>query len=882
MTLPTPLKILLVEDSAADAELIAHVLRRLGADIEFRRVDNALKLRAAIEEFAPHLILSDFTMPGFSGHDALTLVSELAPEIPFVFVSNTIGEDVAIDALQRGAADYVLKENLRRLPPAVERALRTAQERSERERMERALRESEERFRSIVESSQDWIWEADRSGRLSYSNPAVERILGLTQQQITDIAWTSLLHPEDRATAVAMTRDIDAATPWQNLRFRFLHRDGSHRTLESTGAPLRDSEGQTIGFRGLNRDVTAHLAQESRIRHLARLHAVLSALGNAVLRAGTRQGVLDAACRVAVEQGGFLAACIRHTDDGGMSMVSQHGNADALAAVAAVSHRARDNIDDAAHWAPALRALNHNAATLISNLATNTMVPEWARDDWQSAGIAAQAVLPIGDPAWAALGLYAAEPQSFGAEEIALFERLADEIDFAVEFISKSEQLEYLAYHNPISGLPNRASFQNLLRARLNRGPMMVALTDIDRFSAINESHGRTFGDTLLRELGQRLRRHMGDQGIVAHLDADTFAIARSAIGTSEDETARLSELLEAIRREPFVIDRSEVRIDLRAGHVLAQRGEDPEALEHNAAAALLEGKRRKLSVYAFGDELRGRAARRLELEHELRAAIENHQFELHYQPKFNAATQLLIGAEALLRWRHPQRGLLAPGEFIGVLEESGLIVPAGHWAMREALRTALKWRELHPGFRIAVNVSAQELRFSGFLDTCRELLQPHAVDQPLDVEITESVLVDDIEHSMHVLDALRDLGCGVSIDDFGTGYSSLNYLARLPSDEIKIDRSFIALITESPETMALVTNIIGLAHSLSLKVVAEGVEELEQAKLLRLLRCDVLQGYLFGKPMPADVFARTLLGLQTPAHDASPPAPEPSPMLLR
>ena len=881
MTLPTPLRILLVEDSAADAELIAHVLRRLGAELEFRRVDSAFKLRAAIEEFVPHVILSDFTMPGFSGHDALELASAMAPHIPFVFVSNTIGEDVAIDALQRGAADYVLKENLRRLPPAVERALRAAHERSERERMERALRESEERFRSIVESSQDWIWEADRSGNLSYSNPAVERILGLTQQQVAGVAWTRLLPAEDRAAAEAMFRDADSAAPWQNLRFRFLHHDGSHRTLECTGAPLRDSEGRTVGFRGLNRDVTAHLAQESRIRHLARLHAVLSALGNAVLRAGTRQGVLDAACRVAVEQGGFLAACIRHTDDGGVTMVSQYGDAEALAAVAAVSRHARNNLEDAAHWAPALRALNHHTATLISDLGTHSLVPAWARETWQSAGIAAQAVLPIGQPAWAALGLYASEAQSFGAEEIALFERLADEIDFAVEFISKSEQLEFLAYHNPISGLPNRASFQNLLRKRLNRGPMMVALTDVDRFSAINESHGRSFGDELLRELGQRLRQKMGDDGIVAHLEADTFAIASSTVGTGEDETSRLSELLDGIRREPFLIERSEARVDLRAGYVLAQRGEDPEALEHNAAAALLEGQRRKQLVYAFGDELRGRAARRLELEHELRAAIDGNQFELHYQPKFNAGSQTLIGAEGLLRWRHPQRGVLAPGEFIGVLEESGLIVQAGNWAMREALRTALKWRELHPGLRIAVNVSAQELRFSGFLDNCRELLLPHVGDQPLDIEITESVLVDDIEHSMHVLDALRDLGCGVSIDDFGTGYSSLNYLARLPSDEIKIDRSFVALITESPETMALVTNIIGLAHSLSLKVVAEGVEDQEQAKLLRLLRCDVLQGYLFGKPVPAEVFARTLLGLQSPAHDVS-PSPQPSPILLR
>ncbi|GAB3102029.1 sensor domain-containing protein [Lysobacter terrae] len=856
MTLPSPLKVLLVEDSAADAELIAHVLRRLGT-VEYRRVDNAFKLRTTIEEFAPHVILSDFTMPGFSGHDALVLVSELAPHIPFVFVSNTIGEDVAIEALQRGAADYVLKDNLRRLPPAVERALRTAQERNVREQMERALRESEERFRSIVESSQDWIWETDRDGHLSYNNPAGARILGRDPATLEGVLWSTLLHPDDHALADGIMRDVDAMQPWQNLRLRFLHEDGSVRALECTGTPLRDGEGRTVGFRGLNHDVTAHLAQESRIQHLARLHAVLSALGNAVLRAGTRQGVLDAACRVAVEQGGFLAACIRQLGDQ-TSIVSRHGDERALDAVLEVSLRARD-LPDAIEWAPAMRALRYNAATIISDLSADSRVPAWARDTWREQGIQAQAVLPIGSPPWAAIGLYAAEAQRFGQEEIALFERLADEIDFAVDFISKSERLEYLAYHNPISGLPNRASFQKNLRQRLKQGRMMVALTDIDRFAAINESHGRAFGDALLKELGRRLCEWMGAGALVAHLEADTFAIACSTVDNAEDEAARLDELLQAMHA-PFAIDHREVRIDLHAGFVLAQPGDDPEALEHHAAAALLEGERRKLRVHAFGDELRGRASRRLELEHELRAAIENQQFVLHYQPKFNATNQLLIGAEALLRWRHPERGTLAPGEFISVLEESTLIVRAGHWAMREALQTALKWREWHPGFRMAVNVSAQELHHSSFLDSCRDLLLPHVADQPLDIEITESVLVDDIEHSMHVLDALRDLGCRVSIDDFGTGYSSLNYLARLPSDEIKIDRSFVALITESPETMALVTNIIGLAHSLSLKVVAEGVEDQEQAKLLRLLRCDVLQGYLLGRPLPAEEFSSRFL----------------------
>jgi EAL domain-containing protein (putative c-di-GMP-specific phosphodiesterase class I) len=236
----------------------------------------------------------------------------------------------------------------------------------------------------------------------------------------------------------------------------------------------------------------------------------------------------------------------------------------------------------------------------------------------------------------------------------------------------------------------------------------------------------------------------------------------------------------------------------------------------------------------------------------------------LHYQPKYASATRRLVGAEALLRWRHPVNGLISPAEFIPVLEETGLIVPVGRWVMRSALETALAWRGAgHPQFRIAVNVSARELRNNRFLAVCQALLEPHAAHQAIDIEITESVIMDDIDHSICLLQGLRALGCRIAIDDFGTGYSSLNYLARLPTDTIKIDQSFVALLTQSPETMSLITNIITLAHSLSLDVVAEGVEDEEQAKLLRLLRCDVLQGYLLGRPMPAADFAAKLLDLR-------------------
>jgi EAL domain-containing protein (putative c-di-GMP-specific phosphodiesterase class I) len=313
----------------------------------------------------------------------------------------------------------------------------------------------------------------------------------------------------------------------------------------------------------------------------------------------------------------------------------------------------------------------------------------------------------------------------------------------------------------------------------------------------------------------------------------------------------------------PFLVDGELVDVRLRASVLLApEHGDSAESMELNLAAVLAEARGSDQSVHAFTEALRLRAASRADVERDLRDALARSEFELFLQPKFNAATRCLTGAEALIRWRHPSRGLVSPAEFIPVLEETGMIIAVGSWVRRQALAIWDDWRDKgHHGLRLAVNVSARELRHVGFVDDCAALLSAHAGRHGLDIEITESMVMDDIDKSIQALQGLRDLGCKIAIDDFGTGYSSLNYLSRLPADTLKVDQSFTAALATSADTVALVSNIIALAHSLGLTVVAEGVEEEEQAKLLRLLRCDELQGYHLGRPMPVGDFARTQLG---------------------
>ena len=856
------LRVLMVEDSVADAELVLRALRGWPYPIEHLRVADAAGMREALATFDPHVILSDFSMPGFSGKEALTIAREEMPQVPFLFVSGTIGEELAIDASRRGAMDYVLKDNLLRLAPAIERAMDAAKQRTERTQMERALRESEERFRTIVESSRDWIWENEIDTRITYSNGAIAHILGYPLEEMRGTLATDHMLPRDREQVrVRFPQLIATRTGWERWRLRWRHRDGSVRVLESTATPRFDAAGELVGYRGVDQDITEQLQQETRIRHLARIHAVLSGLGNTILRAKTRDQVLRQVCQVAVDEGHFEAACIGALIEGDrVEIMACHGNQAVIEMIMEMATRPPEDLH-ASHFKPALRALLDARNVVTRNFAT-AKVPLQIQTDMAVIGIAAQIALPIGSPPWGVLGLFAAQPQEFDHEEIALLERLTSEVDYAIDFISKGERLEYLAYHDPITGLPNRSGFQQRVVARFSEGPVTVAVIHVASYARINDTRGREFGERLLHVIGLKLTSVVGPGSIVAHPGDDSFLLAQRALGSVEDEVEHLDALLRALEAAPYELDDEQVFLHFNCGIAVSPgHGNDGEMLERNADAALAEALKRKVRVEPFTDRLHERAVRRTELERNLHRAFDQHEFELFYQPKFTAHDQRLVGAEALMRWRHPQTGLISPAEFIPVLEETGLIVPAGRWVMRAAFETALKWRAMgHAGLRIAVNVSARELRNLHFIEECRDLLEDH-VDEPLlDIELTESLLMEDIEHSIHLLQSLRALGCRIAIDDFGTGYSSLNYLARLPVDVIKIDQSFIAQLAQSPEAMSLITNIITLAHSLSLKVVAEGVEEEEQVKLLRLLRCDELQGYLLGRPMPASDFVARLL----------------------
>jgi diguanylate cyclase (GGDEF)-like protein len=489
-------------------------------------------------------------------------------------------------------------------------------------------------------------------------------------------------------------------------------------------------------------------------------------------------------------------------------------------------------------------------------------------------GINSLAIIPliVGGESLGVLALYAADTGFFDEEEMKLLGELAGDIAFALDHIQKSERLDYVAYYDVLTGLANRALFNERLTQHLRIGDrehgLALVLLDLERFKAVNDSLGRHSGDELLKQVARRLAHCAGDPGRVGRLSGDQFGVMLDCAGHPDELARGVENQMRTCFAEGFRLESgAELRVSVRGGIALAPRdGSDFETLHRNAEAALKKAKTSGERFMFYAGHMTEKAAERLTLENKLRLALDRDEFVLHYQPKVDIETRGIQGVEALIRWQSPELGLVPPMDFIPMLEETGMILEAGAWAMRRAALDHKSWIERAlPAPRISVNVSAFQLRKRDFVHTVQAALAEDARTPGLDLEITESLVMEDIAENMRKLAAVRDLGVGIAVDDFGTGYSSLRYLAMLPVQTVKIDRAFIVTMLKDPSTMTLVSMIIALAHSLSLKVVAEGVDSEEQAAALRALKCDQMQGYLFSKPLPLAEL-QALLGSARPA----------------
>ncbi|HKU47039.1 MAG TPA: EAL domain-containing protein, partial [Burkholderiales bacterium] len=457
--------------------------------------------------------------------------------------------------------------------------------------------------------------------------------------------------------------------------------------------------------------------------------------------------------------------------------------------------------------------------------------------------------------------LYARQRDFFDEEEMRLLHELAGDIAFALRHLAQKARMDYLAYHDSLTDLPNRSLFtdrmsQALNAARREKRFAAAIFVDVERFRMVNESFGRKSGDELLRQIGARLRAVAREQDTVARVGGDHFALAVAPFDRPGDTAYAYLERLDEAFAEPIVLEGVELRVALKAGiAVFPTDGESTEALCANAETALMKAKHETHRYLFYAPEMNARVAESLAMEHRLRRALADGTLALHYQPKMDIGSGSLAGLEALIRWNDPELGSVPPSRFVSLLEETGMILAAGRWALKKAVEDIGRWQGL--GLKVprtSVNVSALQLRQKDFVESVLDAIaQAEGAAPLLDIEITESVLVDDIEESTRKLQALRRAGVEISVDDFGTGFCSLSYLARLPVDTLKIDRSFVVRMRDAGYPRNIVAMIVSLAHTLGLRVVAEGVEDDEQVRLLRELGCDQIQGFLVGRPVPPE-----------------------------
>ena len=857
------LRLLLIEDTAADAELMLLQLKRAGMHIVERVVETEQDFRNALLQFEPHVILSDFNLPQFNGMAALEIAHASHPEIPFIFVSGTIGEEYAIRAMKCGATDYVLKDNLMRLPPVVDRALQEARAAAEQRRMQAALRLSELRFRLAASTGDIWDW-TPATGEACISRQWKER-LGYEDAEIenTAAAWLALLPPGDRRVVIrAFAAHLRRQVPY-DVEYRARDKSGQYRWSHAKGQAVWDAGGEATYMAGSVVDITERKGAETKIRRLNRVYAVLSGINALSVRVQHRDELFAEACRIAVDTGHFSLAWLGVVEKDTMQIrpVAFSGAEPGFLEVIQTRLRIGDGGPEGS--GPPVRAVRQKTPVISNDVESDPRIS--LKSEHRKRGVVSLAALPllVAGEAVGVLVLHSPESGFFDAEEMRLLRELAGDIAFTLDHIEKAEKLDYLAYYDALTGLANRTLFherltQHIDTARREGHKLAVLAVNIGRFKAINDTLGRPAGDELLKQIAARFLRNSEDKGTHARIDADRFAAVVPEV-TSEQELARHIETRsQEYFGPPFLIGDAELRVTDRVGvAVFPNDGNDADTLFRHAEAAAERAKATGERHLFYAQDMTDRIAGKLALENKLRHALEKDEFVLHYQPKVDTDSRRIVGVEALIRWQSPELGLVPPMQFIPLMEETGLILEVGAWALHRAVLDHRFWqgvcapRVAAP--RIAVNVSPIQLRKQDFVDGVRAAIAAGATPPGIDLEITESLVMEDIEANIGKLNTLRKLGLSIAVDDFGTGYSSLRYLAKLPVQTLKIDRSFIVTMLDEADTMTLVSTIISLAHSLRLKVVAEGVETEDQAKMLRLLQCDEMQGYLFSRPLPLE-----------------------------
>ncbi|WP_414154262.1 EAL domain-containing protein [Pseudomonas sp. BNK-43-a] len=690
-----------------------------------------------------------------------------------------------------------------------------------------SLRDSEQRYRMLAESISDVIFSTDNQLQLNYISPSVQTVLGYSVDYIFDNGWPSIIANPSQLSGMQtlmervskalddreQLRQLRSQLPTQMFLFDCLRADGRKIPIELRLVLVWDDHERFEGVLGVARDISQQRRAEKDLRMAA---TVFEHSTSAILitdPAGYIVQVNEAFSRVS----GYAPDEVL---DQRPNMLTVEGQQDA-------------------HLGYVLKQLNQRGT--------------WEGEVWLKRRSGEHY------PAWVGITAVLDDERDL-ASYVCFFTDIS-------ERKASEQRIHRLAYYDALTHLPNRTLFQDRLHTALQQAErhkswVVLMFLDLDRFKPINDSLGHAAGDRMLKDMAERLLACVDEDDTVARMGGDEFTLllqSRTSREMALNRAIHVAENILASLVRPFVLESREFFVTASIGIALSpQDGNELSQLMKNADTAMYHAKERGKNNFQFYQaDMNASALERLELESDLRHALEQNEFILYYQPQFSGDGKRLTGAEALLRWRHPRRGLVPPGDFIPVIEELGLVVDVGDWVLREASRQLKAWHKAKVRVpKVSVNISARQFSDGQLGKRIATILEETGLPPAcLELELTESILMREVNEAMQILDSLKNLGLSIAVDDFGTGYSSLNYLKQFPIDVLKIDRTFVDGLPEGEQDAQIARAIIAMAHSLNLAVIAEGVETHEQLEFLREHGCDEVQGYLFGRPMPANQF---------------------------
>ena len=722
---------------------------------------------------------------------------------------------------------------------------------TERKEKEAALH----RFRTALDVSADMVFLFDlNAGRLLDFNETACKQLGYTRAELLKLrageirpdATTGKLRDETKELLGVVGRTNTVITEYRR-------KDGSTFPVESRRSLLDTPHGHVLVVN--SRDLSERLTAEKRRAAQARYQKKISRLGQAALSKRNSAELVAKAVQSVLD--GLGVGAVAYLERG-----SSSGEV-VLRRVAGLASTPTDSA--VAHIEPgsALAPLLEGSEPVVLNGPWKDGLPlpfEWLR---RYGAFAAVPVPADGGPRGIVCAV-AEAPGTFGPEETRFLTAAASMVSAALHRLDSEARLAYLAQFDPLTGLPNRTLLSDrfslmIVQARRRSVSLGVLFIDLDDFKLVNDTQGHAAGDELLQEAAKRLRSALRDGDTVARISGDEFAVILADLARADDAALVAQKIIDRLAA-PVNIQGQELVVTASIGiATFPADGDNAESLLGAADAAMYRAKQAGRNAFQFFTaEINQRTRARAQMGLELRRALERREFSLHYQAKIDLKNGQPCGAEALLRWNHPERGRVAPVEFIPVLEETGLIVPVGEWVLKRACEDLKAWQTLGaPAMPVAVNLSARQFRQHDLEERIRSIVTAAGIDPSLiELEITESQLMHDPDHAIQVLRALGAAGVRIAIDDFGTGYSSLAYLTRFPLASLKIDRSFVADVLDDEADATIVRTIVDMAHTLGFTVIAEGVELDSQASFLRALGCEQAQGFLFARPMPADEFS--------------------------